>query len=94
VAEVASTFNEALLIEHMLKSTNDDNIRLSMLGSYLDNIKGTVFRQVQFAEFELRIHEMAEKGETLTGESWILFTWASHEGTTATMQRPAWWTTR
>ena len=68
VAEVASTFNEALLIEHMLKSTNDDNIRLSMLGSYLDNIKGTVFRQVQFAEFELRIHEMAEKGETLTGD--------------------------
>jgi oligoendopeptidase F len=68
VAEVASTFNEALLIEHMLKSTNDDNVRLSMLGSYLDNIKGTVFRQTQFAEFELKIHEMAEKGETLTGE--------------------------
>jgi oligoendopeptidase F len=40
VAEVASTFNEALLIEHMLKSTDDDQIRLSMLGSYLDNIRG------------------------------------------------------
>ncbi|MGA9118625.1 MAG: oligoendopeptidase F [Bacteroidota bacterium] len=68
VAEVASTFNEALLIEHMLKTTNDDNVRLSMLGSYLDNIRGTVFRQTQFAEFELTVHEVAEKGESLTGE--------------------------
>jgi oligoendopeptidase F len=68
VAEVASTFNEALLIEHMLKSTTDDNTRLTMLASYLDNIKGTVFRQTQFAEFELLIHEKAEKGESLTGE--------------------------
>jgi oligoendopeptidase F len=69
VAEVASTFNEALLIDHMLKSTTDDGIRLSMLASYLDGIRGTVFRQTQFAEFELAIHEMAEKGETLTGEA-------------------------
>lgn len=68
VAEVASTFNEALLIDHMLKTTTDDNVRLSMLGSYLDNIRGTVFRQTQFAEFELRIHELAESGESLTGE--------------------------
>ena len=68
VAEVASTFNEALLIDHMLKSTQDDGVRLSMLGSYLDNFKGTVFRQTQFAEFELRIHEMAEKGQSLTGD--------------------------
>jgi oligoendopeptidase F len=68
VAEVASTFNEALLIEHMLKSTTDDNTRLSMLGSYLDNIRATVFRQTQFAEFELKIHEMAEHGESLTGD--------------------------
>jgi oligoendopeptidase F len=68
VAEVASTFNEALLIEHMLTSLKDDNDRLSLLGSYLDNIKGTVFRQTQFAEFELRIHEIAEKGESLTGD--------------------------
>lgn len=68
VAEVASTFNEALLIDHMLKSTTDDGVRLSMLGSYLDNMKGTVFRQTQFAEFELRIHDMAEKGQSLTGD--------------------------
>src|SRR5260221_9607141 len=69
VAEVASTFNEALLIEHMLKTIKDEDTRLSLLGNYLENIKGTVFRQTQFAEFELRIHEMAEKGEPLTGEA-------------------------
>ena len=68
VAEVASTFNEALLIDHMLKSIKDDKTKLSLLGSYLENIKGTVFRQTQFAEFELRVHEMAEKGEPLTGD--------------------------
>ncbi|HEX9006495.1 MAG TPA: oligoendopeptidase F [Bacteroidota bacterium] len=68
VAEVASTFNEALLIDYMLKTTKDDNVKLSMMASYLDNFKGTVFRQTQFAEFELKIHEMAEKGETLTGD--------------------------
>jgi oligoendopeptidase F len=68
VAEVASTFNEALLIDYMLKTTKDDGVRLSMLGSYLDNMKATVFRQTQFAEFELRMHEMAEKGQSLTGD--------------------------
>lgn len=69
VAEVASTFNEALLIDHMLKSIKDDDARLSLLGNYLEGIKGTVFRQAQFAEFELRAHQMAEKGEPITGES-------------------------
>ena len=69
VAEVASTFNEALLIDHMLKSITDDKVRLSLLGNYLEGIKGTVFRQTQFAEFELRMHEMAEKGESITGDA-------------------------
>jgi oligoendopeptidase F len=69
VAEVASTFNEALLNDYMLKTIKDDNVRLSLLGSYLENAKGTVFRQTQFAEFELRIHEMAEKNEPITGEA-------------------------
>jgi oligoendopeptidase F len=68
VAEVASTFNEALLIDYMLKQIKDENARLSLLGSYLEGIKGTVFRQTQFAEFELRIHEMAEEGKPLTGD--------------------------
>jgi oligoendopeptidase F len=69
VAEVASTFNEALLIDHVLKHTPDDAVKLSLLGNYLENIKGTVFRQTQFAEFELRMHEMADKGEPLTGDA-------------------------
>jgi oligoendopeptidase F len=67
VAEVASTFNESLLIDHMLKTLTDDEARLSLLGSYLENIKGTVFRQTQFAEFELAMHEMAQKGQPITG---------------------------
>ena len=69
VAEVASTFNESLLIDYMLKQIKDDDTRLSLLGNFLENIKGTVFRQTQFAEFELRMHEMAQKGEALTGEA-------------------------
>jgi oligoendopeptidase F len=68
VAEVASTFNEALLNDHMLKTISDDATRLSLLGSYLEGVKGTLFRQTQFAEFELMIHEKAEKGEALTGD--------------------------
>ena len=69
LAEVASTFNEALLIEHMLGKIKDPKTRLSLLGSYLEGVKATVFRQTQFAEFELRMHEMAQKGQPLTGES-------------------------
>jgi len=69
VAEVASTFNEALLIDYMLGQIKDDDTRLSLLGNYLENIKGTVFRQTQFAEFEWRMHEKAEKGEAITGDA-------------------------
>ena len=71
VAEVASTFNESLLIDYMLGQIKDDDTRLSLLGNYLENIKGTVFRQTQFAEFELRMHEMAEKGEPITGDALV-----------------------
>ncbi|MBM3820128.1 MAG: oligoendopeptidase F [Acidimicrobiia bacterium] len=69
VAEVASTFNEALLIDYMLKQIEDEPTRLSLLGSYLENIKATVFRQTQFAEFELRMHQMGEKNEPITGDA-------------------------
>ena len=69
IAEVASTFNEVLLFKEMMKEIKDDNVRLSLLMSWLDQFKGTLFRQTQFAEFELRIHEAAEKGQPLTGES-------------------------
>ncbi|MFC1781559.1 oligoendopeptidase F [Planctomycetota bacterium] len=68
VAEVASTFNEALLIHKMLEEIKDDDIRLSLLMNYLDGLKGTVFRQTQFAEFELKIHQKAERNEPLTGD--------------------------
>ena len=71
VAEVASTFNEALLLDHMLKMETRDEVRLSLLGNYLDNARATVFRQVQFAEFELKIHETAERGTALTGAKLI-----------------------
>jgi oligoendopeptidase F len=69
VAEVASTFNEALLVDRMLEGITDPKIRLSVLGNYLESLRTTIFRQTQFAEFELRMHELAEKGEPITGES-------------------------
>jgi oligoendopeptidase F len=69
VAEVASTFNEALLIDHMLGIIKEPSARLALLGNYLEGIKGTVFRQTQFAEFEMKMHEMAQKGQPLTGEA-------------------------
>jgi len=68
VAEVASTFNEALLINKMLAEIRDDDTRLSLLMNYLDGVRQTVFRQAQFAEFELRMHEKAERSQPLTGD--------------------------
>jgi oligoendopeptidase F len=68
VAEVASTFNEVLLFREIMKEIKDDDVRLSILMSWLDQYKGTIFRQTQFAEFELKTHEAAENGEPLTGE--------------------------
>jgi oligoendopeptidase F len=69
VAEVASTFNESLLIDHVLKTIDDPETRLAILGNYLENIRVTMFRQTQLAEFELRMHEMAQKGQPLTGDA-------------------------
>jgi oligoendopeptidase F len=68
VAEVASTFNEALLIDYMLKQITDEPTRLSLLGSYLESIKATVFRQAQFAEFELRVHALGLASAPITGD--------------------------
>jgi oligoendopeptidase F len=68
VAEVASTFNEALLVRHVLATADSPEAKLYVVGSYLDGIRGTLFRQTMFAEFELEIHERAERGEVLTGE--------------------------
>jgi oligoendopeptidase F len=69
LAEVASITNEHLLVDHVLKQIADPNARLSILGNQLETFRVTLFRQTQFAEFELRIHEMAEEGKALTGET-------------------------
>jgi oligoendopeptidase F len=69
VAEVASTLNENLLLHHVLDQTQDDRTRLFLLSSYLDSMRTTLFRQTLFAEFELKIHEMVERGEPLTADS-------------------------
>lgn len=66
VAEVASTVNENLMIEQLLKNERDPQTRLSLLNQYLENFKGTVFRQTMFAEFEREAHAMAERGEALS----------------------------
>jgi len=69
VAEVASTLNESLLAAHMIDGARSDVERLSLLASHVDGLRGTLFRQTMFAEFELQIHERAERGEALTGET-------------------------
>ncbi|NKI22613.1 oligoendopeptidase F [Paenibacillus dendritiformis] len=66
LAEVASTLNEALLMDYMLKKTSDKKEKMYLLAYYIDQFRTTVFRQTMFAEFELLIHEHAEKGEALT----------------------------
>ena len=67
-AEIASTTNEVLLQEHMLSQDISDQERLFYLGTALEAIRGTFFRQVMFAEFELKVHELVEAGEALSGE--------------------------
>ena len=69
VAEVASTVNEVLLLKHLLKNTDDVNLKKYLLSYYMDTLKGTLFRQTQFAEFEYLAHDMAEKGQPLTKDS-------------------------
>jgi len=67
-AEVASTFNEALLMDRMLADAGSDDLRLFFLGRELESLRGTFFRQTMFAEFELQIHETVERGDTLSGD--------------------------
>lgn len=69
VAEVASTLNEGLLTEHLLKTTADPAVRLAILNHSLEGFRGTLFRQTMFAEFEQRIHQHAEQGEPLTADT-------------------------
>ncbi|MEQ1501043.1 MAG: oligoendopeptidase F [Myxococcota bacterium] len=67
LAEIASTFNEALLLDLVVSKAKTDDEKLFYLGSALEGLRTTFFRQAMFAEFELAIHEKAEHGEPLTG---------------------------
>jgi oligoendopeptidase F len=66
LAEVASTFNEELLTHHLLEQTDDPKMRAYLINRQLDDIRGTVYRQTMFAEFERDIHAMEEAGEPVT----------------------------
>ncbi len=68
VAEIASTVNENLLNNYAVKNAKSDEERLYLLGSYLELLRTTIFRQTSFAEFEWEIHKKVEAGEPLTGE--------------------------
>jgi len=69
VAEVASTLNEGLLTEYLLKTTTDRALRMAILNQSLEDFRGTLFRQTMFAEFEQRVHDLAEQGEPLTADT-------------------------
>ena len=69
VAEVASTCNEALLMEHLLAKTTDKKERAYLINHFLDQFKGTLYRQTMFAEFELNVGRMIGEGKTLTAEA-------------------------
>ncbi len=68
LAEIASTTNENLLTAYLLENETNPSLRQYYINHYLDGFKGTVFRQTQFAEFELLIHEAAQKGQALTAD--------------------------
>lgn len=70
LAEIASTFNENILVDYLLKHETDDLFKLFILDAYLAQVKGTVYRQVHFAEFELAMHRQVEEGKTLTAD-WL-----------------------
>ncbi len=68
VAEVASTCNEALLMEHLLSRTSDKQQRAYLLNHFLEQFKGTLYRQTMFAEFELLLGKLNQAGQALTAE--------------------------
>lgn len=69
VAEVASTCNEALLTQHLLKVTTDKRERAYILNHFLEQFRGTIYRQCMFAEFELRVNEMVAEGRGVTADA-------------------------
>jgi len=70
LAEVASTFNENCLLDHMLKNETDDLFKLYLLDNYLEQARGTIYHQTMFAEFELAMHRRVEEGKALTPD-WL-----------------------
>jgi len=66
VAEVASTFNEQLLMDYLMKHAKTKKERAYLINDQIDRIRATIFRQTQFAEFELKIHKLVEQGQPLT----------------------------
>lgn len=68
VAEVASTCNEALLMQHLLKNTTDKKVRAYLINHFLEQFRTTLYRQTMFAEFELKINQASEAGQALTPE--------------------------
>lgn len=69
VAEVASTCNEAILINYLLKNSKDEKQKKYLINHYLEQFKGTLFRQTMFAEFEMTAHQKAEEGQVLNAET-------------------------
>lgn len=69
VAEVASTCNEALLMQHLLSVTKDQRTRAYLINHFLEQFRGTLYRQTMFAEFELAVNEMAQRGEGITADA-------------------------
>lgn len=86
LAEIASTFNENLLLNEMLAGGTDDREKLRLLESYLERMRGTIYAQTMYADFELAMHERVEQGLPLTA-SWLESTWLEkfnhYMGTTA-----------
>ena len=68
LAEVASTFNESLLVDHLLETVDSKQEKLFLLERYLNNLTATFYRQIMFAEYEMKVYEITEKGESLTAE--------------------------
>lgn len=70
LAEIASTFNENLLVDYLVKTETDNHLKLYILDQHLEGIRGTLYRQTLFADFELAMHNEVEKGKTLTHD-WL-----------------------
>ncbi|MFH0895671.1 MAG: oligoendopeptidase F [Bacteroidota bacterium] len=70
LAEIASTSNENLLMNYLLKNSNDEMFKLFLIDSYLEQLRATLYHQTMFAEFELNMHKRVEEGKTLTAE-WL-----------------------